>query len=65
MEKNIPLWFQMKISRELYEAESDDVKAEVNHLRKQGKEDAVAAQTSSNTFTTDKERRQVMRKFDE
>ena len=55
----------MKIGRELYEAESDDVKAEVDRLRKQGKKDAVAAQTSSNTFTTDEERRQVMRKFDE
>ena len=65
MEKNIPLWFRMKIGRELYEAESDDVKAEVDRLRKQGKKDAVAAQTSSNTFTTDEERRQVMRKFDE
>ena len=30
MEKNIPLWFKMKVGRELYEAESDEVKAEIN-----------------------------------
>ena len=65
MEKNIPLWFRMKIGRKLYEAESDEVKAEVDRLREQEKEDAVTAQAASNTFTTDEERLQVMRKFDE
>ena len=30
MEKNIPLWFKMKVGRELYKAESDEVKAEIN-----------------------------------
>ena len=65
MEKNIRLWFRMKIGRKLYEAESDEVKAEVDRLREQEKEDAVMAQAASNTFTTDEERLQVMRKFDE
>ena len=32
MEKNIPLWFRMKVSRELYKVESDEVKAEVDQL---------------------------------
>ena len=32
LEKNIPLWFRMKIGRDLYEAESDEVKAEVDRL---------------------------------
>jgi hypothetical protein len=65
MEKNIPLWFLMEIGRKLYEAESDEVKLEVDRLRDQEKEDAVAARTSSNTFTTDKERLEVMKRFDE
>jgi len=33
MEKNIPLWFRMEIGRKLYEAESDEVKAEIDRLR--------------------------------
>lgn len=65
MEKNIPLWFRMAIGRKLYEAESDEVKAEVDRLREKAKEDAVAARTSSATFTTDEERREVMKKFNE
>lgn len=66
MEKNIPLWFRMKIGRELYDAESDEVKAKVDRLRDQEKEDAVAARaTSITTFTTDEERIQTMKKFDE
>jgi hypothetical protein len=32
MEKNIPLWFRMKVGREMYEAESDEVKAEIDQL---------------------------------
>lgn len=65
MEKNIPLWFRMDVGRKLYEAESDEVKLEINRLREQEKEDAVEARTSSNTFTTDKERLEVMKRFDE
>jgi len=65
MEKNIPLWFRMEIGRKLYEAESDEVKAEIDRLREQEKEDAVVARTSSTTFTTDDERLQVMNRFDE
>ena len=29
-EKNIPLWFRMDVARELYEAESDEVKDEID-----------------------------------
>ena len=65
MEKNIPLWFRMDIGRKLYEAESDEVKAEVDRLREQEKEDAVAAQTSLTTFATEEDRLQAMKKFDE
>ena len=65
MEKNIPLWFRMDIGRKLYEAESDEVKAEVDRLREQEKEDAVAAQTSLTTFATKEDRLQAMKKFDE
>ena len=65
MEKNVPLWFKMKVGRKLYEAESDEVKAEINRLHDQDKEDAVSAQTSTTTFTTDKERVDVMKRFDE
>ena len=64
-EKNIPLWFRMDVARELYEAESNEVKDEIDRLREQEKEDAVAARTSSTTFTTDEERREVMKRFDE
>ena len=64
MEKNIPLWFKMKVGRELYEAESDEVKAEIDRLRDQAREDAVAAQASTILFTTDKERMQAMQHFD-
>ena len=65
MEKDIPLWFRMDVGRKLYEAESDEVKAEIDRLREREKEDAVAARTSSTTFATDKERREVMKRFDE
>lgn len=65
MEKNIPLWFKMQVGRKLYEAESDEVKEEIDRLRDQEKEDAVSAQASSITFATDKERVQVMQRFDE
>lgn len=64
MEKNIPLWFQMEIGHKLFKAESDEVKAEVDRLHEQGKEDAIMARTSSDTFTTDEERCEVMKKFD-
>lgn len=30
MEKNVPLWFRMEVGHRLYEAESDEVKAEVD-----------------------------------
>ena len=30
MEKNIPLWFKMKVGHELYKAKSDEVKVEIN-----------------------------------
>jgi len=65
MEKNIPLWFRMEIGRGLYEAESDEVKLEIDRLREQEKEEAVAVRTSSTTFATDEERREVMKRFDE
>jgi hypothetical protein len=64
MEKNIPLWFRMQIGRELYEAESDEVKAKVDRLREQEKDDADAARISSNIFSNDEERREVMKRFD-
>ena len=63
MEKNIPLWFRMDVGRKLYEAESDEVKAEINRFRDQEKEDAVVANTSITTFATDEERLQVMNRF--
>jgi len=65
MEKNIPLWFRMEIGRKLYEAESDEVKAEIDRLREKEKGDAVSARASATVFTTDEERRQVMKRFDE
>ena len=63
MEKNIPLWFRMEVGRKLYEAEPDEVKAEVDRLREQEKQNAIAASTMS--FKTDEERLQVMKRFDE
>lgn len=63
MEKNIPLWFRMDVGRKLYEAESDEVKAEIDRFRDQEKEDAVVANTSITTFATDEERLQVMNRF--
>jgi hypothetical protein len=63
MEKNIPLWFRMEVGRELYEAESEETKAEVDRRREQEKQDAVVA--SITTFRTDEERLQVMKRFDE
>ena len=64
-EKNIPLWFKMKVGRQLYESESDEVKAEIDRLRDQEKEDSVSAQTSATSFTTDRERIQVMQRLNE
>ena len=64
MEKDIPLWFRMRIGRELYEAESDEIKVEIDRLREQEKND-VAAARALNTFTSEEERIQVMKRFDE
>ena len=64
MEKVIPLWFQMRIGRELYEAESDEVQAEIDRLREQEKDDAVAARVSPNAFASEEVRIQTMEKFD-
>ena len=64
MEKNIPLWFKMKVGCELYDAESDEVKAEIDRLRDEEKDSAVAAQVSTILFTTDEERVQAMKHFD-
>ena len=63
MEKNIPLWFRMEVGRKLYDAEPEEVKAEVDRLREQEKQGAIAASTA--TFTTDEERLRVMKRFDE
>ena len=63
MEKNIPLWFRMEVGRKLYEAESEEVKAEVDRRREQEKQDAITA--SATTFRTDEERLHVMKRFDE
>ena len=63
MEKNIPLWFRMKVGRQLYEAESEEVKAEVDRRREQEKEDAIAVSTT--TFGTEDERVRVMKRFDQ
>lgn len=63
MEKNIPLWFRMKVGRQLYEAESEEVKAEVDRRREQEKEDAIAVSTA--TFGTEDERVRVMKRFDQ
>lgn len=64
MEKDVPLWFRMKIGRDLYEAESDEVKREVDRFREKAKEDLIKARASVNTFTTDEERLKVMKRFD-
>jgi hypothetical protein len=64
MEKNIPLWFKMQVGRDLYEAESDEVKAKVDRLRDQDRDDAVSSQASTTTFATEEERIQAMRAFD-
>jgi len=63
MEKNIPLWFRMEVGRKLYEAESEEVKAEIDRRRELEKQDAIMA--SMTTFRTDEERLQVMERFDE
>ena len=63
MEKNIPLWFRMQVARGLYEAESDEVKAEVDR-RRQEEQDAAIAAVPATTFTCDNERLQVMNRFD-
>ena len=65
MEKNVPLWFKMKVGRRLYEAETDEVKAEIDRLRDQDRDDAVAAQASTISFTTDEERLHAMQHFNE
>ena len=53
----------MEVGRKLYEAEPDEVRAEVDRLREQEKQNAIAASTTS--FKTDEERLQVMKRFDE
>lgn len=67
MEKNIPLWFRMDVGRKLYEAESDEIKAKIDRLRDQEREDATVAHSRSSVtmFTTEEERLQVMKRFDE
>ena len=65
MEKNIPLWFKMEVGRDLYKAESNEVKAEIDRLRDQEKEEAFAAQASTITFATEAERVRAMKHFDE
>ena len=65
MEKDIPLWFKMKVGRQLYEVESDEVKAEIDRLRDQEKQETIAARASTAAFVTDEERIQVMQHFDE
>lgn len=63
MEKNIPLWFRMEVGRKLYDAESEEVRAEVDRRREREKQDAVDALDTG--FSTDEERLQIMRRFDE
>lgn len=65
LEKNIPLWFKMKVGRELFDAESEEVKVQIDRLRDQEREDAVTAQALTTTFATDEERIQAMQRFDE
>lgn len=64
MEKNIPLWFRMEIGRKMYEAECDEIKAEVDRLRDQQHDEALVAHSSVTMFTTDEERLQVMKRYD-
>ena len=63
MEKNIPLWFRMRVARKLYDAESDEIKAEVDRRREEEKEAAIAAAPTA-IFTSDEERLEVMNRFD-
>ena len=63
MEKNIPLWFRMRVARDLYEAEPDEIKAEVDRRREEERDAAIAA-TPTTAFTCDEERLQVMNRFD-
>ena len=65
MEKDIPLWFKMKVGRQLYEVESNEVKAEIDRLRDLEKQDAIAAQVSTAAFVTDEDRIQAMQHFNE
>ena len=65
MEKNILLWFCMEIGRKLYEAESSEIKAEVDRLQEQEKENAVSVRAAATAFTTEEERLRVMQRFDE
>ena len=50
MEKNIPLWFRMEVGRKLYEAEPEEVKAEVDRLREQEKQVAITGDKGSLTW---------------
>jgi hypothetical protein len=63
MEKNVPLWFKMRVGRQLYEAESDEVKKEIDRLRDQTQEDAAATHASTLTFSTNEERVKAMKHF--
>jgi hypothetical protein len=62
MEKSIPLWFQMEIGSKVFEAESEEVKADINRHHKKEKREAIKALMV--TFNTDKERLRVMKCFD-
>lgn len=61
MEKNIPLWFRMKVAHELYEGEPEEIKAEVNRRREEEKQAATAS--SATDFETEEERLRVMTRF--
>ena len=66
MEMDIPLWFRMEVGRDMYEAESDEVKEEIDRLREKEKDDAVASRSfSTNMFASEEERLQTMSKYDE
>jgi hypothetical protein len=65
MEKNIPLWFKMKVGRALYDAESDEIKGKIDRVRALDKEVAVAAELSTVTFATEEERMRAMQHFNE
>ena len=54
----------MKIGRELYQAESDEIKAQVDWIREEEKENAITELVALNKFATDEERLQVMQKYD-